>query len=188
MVLSQNLSTEGRILDFKYLGNENKLSTLNKGDIVFSARGQCLGRSFVVMEQFDNLITNIDSMIFYGNSNTTKACFIHLMLDLYRSNDFIKKIGINGSGAESVTKYQLPDLIFPDFPDAKEKELVKLYYNPKAIYDTSSNGINDFEDYDDNFNKIAGIYELDKSLKYLQEKLQQALDDIANDEEVTIAF
>lgn len=110
------------------------------------------------------------------------------MLDLYRSNDFIKKIGINGSGAESVTKYQLPDLIFPDFPDAKEKELVKLYYNPKAIYDTSSNGINDFEDYDDNFNKIAGIYELDKSLKYLQEKLQQALDDIANDEEVTIAF
>lgn len=188
LVLSQNLSTEGRILDFKYLGNENKLSTLNKGDIVFSARGQCLGRSFVVMEQFDNLITNIDSMIFYGNSNTTKACFIHLMLDLYRSNDFIKKIGINGSGAESVTKYQLPDLIFPDFPDAKEKELVKLYYNPKAIYDTSSKGINDFDDYDDNFNKIAGIYELDKSLKYLQEKLQQALDDIANDEEVTIAF
>lgn len=67
-------------------------------------------------------------------------------------------------------------------------KMIKLYYNPKAIYDTSSKGINDFEDYDDNFNKIAGIYELDKSLKYLQEKLQQALDDIANDEEVTIAF
>ena len=188
LVLSQNLSAEGRILDYKYLGNENELSTLNKGDIVFSARGQCLGRSFVVMEQIDNLITNIDSMIFYGNSNTTKACFIHLMLDLYRSNDFIKKIGINGSGAESVTKYQLPDIIFPNFPERKEKEIVKLYYNPDAIYDASSKGIDEFIDYDQSFNESAGIYELDKSLKRLQEKLHIAIDQIANDEEVCISF
>lgn len=35
LVLSQNLSTEGRILSIQYLGNKNKLSILNDGDIVY---------------------------------------------------------------------------------------------------------------------------------------------------------
>ena len=188
LILSQNLSKEGRILAYQYLGNSNELSTLNKGDIVFSARGQCLGRSFVVMEQKKRLITNIDSIVLHGNSDTVKACFIHLMLDLYRSNNFIKRIGINGSGAESVTKYQLPDIIFPNFPAKKEKEIVKQYYNPEAVYNTSAMEFSEFSEYDNHFNSVAGIYELDKSLKYLQDRLQYAIENIANDKEVDLTF
>ena len=38
------------------------------------------------------------------------------------------------------------------------------------------------------FNKIAGIYELDKSMKLLQSKLKRAIDDIANDRRDEILF
>ena len=38
------------------------------------------------------------------------------------------------------------------------------------------------------FNINAGIYELDKSMKYLQSKLEQAIECIADDEEVDISF
>lgn len=186
--MSQNLSKEGRVLKKKYLGNENKLSVLQQGDIVFSARGQCLGRSFVVLEQQDRQITNIDSMVFYGSPDIRKSCFIHLMLDLYRSNDFIKKIGINGSGAESVTKYQLQDIPFPNFPAKKEEAIVRLYHNPKVSYDASESSLENFLEYDTDFNANAGIYELDKSMKYLQSKLEQAIVCIANDEVVDISF
>ena len=48
--------------------------------------------------------------------------------------------------------------------------------------------MDDFLEYDDAFNTVAGIYELDKSMKYLQEKLEKAIDDIANDNIVNILF
>jgi len=48
--------------------------------------------------------------------------------------------------------------------------------------------LDDFLEYDDAFNTVAGIYELDKSMKYLQEKLEKAIDDIANDNIVNILF
>jgi hypothetical protein len=35
---------------------------------------------------------------------------------------------------------------------------------------------------------LAGIYEIDKSMKLLQEKLNEAIDNIANDKEVKIEF
>ncbi len=187
LVLSQNLSKEGRILREIFLGNENNLSTLKEGDIVFSARGY-LGRSFVVIEPCDRQITNIDSMVFYGNPDIRKSCFIHLMLDLYRSNGFLNKIGINGSGAESLTKYQLPDIPFPNFPVEKEDSIVRIYHNPRAIYDTSKCTLDNFMEYDSNFNSTAGIYELDKSMKYLQSKLEKAIVCISDDEAVEILF
>lgn len=106
----------------------------------------------------------------------------------YRSNDFIKKIGINGSGAESVTKYQLQDIPFPNFPAEKEESIVRLYHNPKVSYEASKSSLENFLEYDRSFNANAGIYELDKSMKYLQSKLEQAIVCIANDEVVEISF
>ncbi len=187
LVLSQNLSTEGRILDIQYLGNKNNLSILNKGDIVFSARGH-LGRSFIVFDEMKNYITNIDNLIFYNGKDQQKSIFIHLILDLYRSNNFIKKIGINGSGAESITKYQINDIPIPDFPGEIEAQIVKLYSNPDNTYEPEKYSFKTFTEYDNEFNKNAGIYELDKSMKFLQEKLNEAIDNIANDNDIIFIF
>lgn len=44
------------------------------------------------------------------------------------------------------------------------------------------------DDFYDKFNQEAGIYELDKSMKYLQEKLNDAINAIVDDTEVKIEF
>ena len=46
----------------------------------------------------------------------------------------------------------------------------------------------DFLEFDNKFNEQVGIYEIDKSLKYLQEKLNLAIRNIADNVEVDIAF
>ena len=154
--------------------------------MVFSSRGH-LGRSVVIFDD-DEQITNIDSMVFYGNKNIQKSVFVHAMLDFYRSHNFLKKIGINGSAAESLTKYQIPDIPFPDFPNDKEKEITEFYFKPFLNYEPNTKSIADFEAYDQNFNMNAGIYNLDSSMKYLTKKLEHALNSIAQDKLVEIRF
>lgn len=77
---------------------------------------------------------------------------------------------------------------FPNFPIEKQKEIAKLYHNEQAIYDTKNYTLDNFIEKDNLFNKIAGIYELDKTAKQLKEKLNQVIDDIANDKSVKISF
>lgn len=61
-------------------------------------------------------------------------------------------------------------------------------HNPQAVYNASKCTLDSFLEYDRVFNTNAGIYELDKSMKYLQEKLEQAIACIANDVAVDISF
>ena len=63
-----------------------------------------------------------------------------------------------------------------------------MYHNPSAIYDASEKTLETFMAYDSNYNKMAGIYELDQSMKFLQRKLDEAIACIADDVEVTISF
>lgn len=48
--------------------------------------------------------------------------------------------------------------------------------------------MDNFLTYDDEFNSVAGIYELDKSMKYLQNKIERAIACIADDEAVDTSF
>jgi len=98
----------------------------------------------------------------------------------------IDAYAVGGNGGSLAIKYW--DILkFPNFPDYKEKEITKLYHNP-VPYNSSDCTLDNFLEYDDAFNTVAGIYELDKSMKYLQEKLEKAIDDIANDNIVNILF
>ena len=79
-------------------------------------------------------------------------------------------------------------LKFPNFPIEKENQIVKLYHNSDSNYETTNLKLADFLDYDNKFNQESGIYELDKSMKYLQEKLNNAINAIVDDVEVKIEF
>lgn len=59
----------------------------------------------------------------------------------------------------------------PDFPSNKEALITKLYSNSNAVYNCSKYSLDNFLEYDNKFNKLAGIYEIDKSMKLLQERL-----------------
>ena len=92
------------------------------------------------------------------------------------------------TNSERNNLYQLADIPIPDFPSNKEALITKLYSNSNAVYNCSKYSLDNFLEYDNKFNKLAGIYEIDKSMKLLQERLNNAIDNIANDKEVEIMF
>ena len=83
---------------------------------------------------------------------------------------------------------QVSELKFPSFPNNVKRQVVTLYHNIDTKYNVNNCSMDNFLDYDNDFNSKAGIYELYKSLKYLKKKLEIAVDDIANNRDVSIEF
>ena len=189
LIVSSNFSEYSTIEKYKYIGNSNELKKIEKGEIVFSARGAQFGRVVILPEKADNTITNLDSLVFYSETASLReSIFIMLFLNRLRWNKHIYSIAITGSGANSLTAYQIDDINIPNFPVAKQNEIAKLYYNPESIDNTYKANLENFLELDNAFNQEAGIYELDKSNKKLKEKLNKVIDQIANDENIEITF
>ena len=188
LILPNFLSKYGTVYKKEYFGNPNKLKTLKRGDIIFGAEGNKKGRSLAIIEEQSNTITNIHGITLNQKHHSlTKGIFIKLFLDYYRANDMIDAYAVGGNGGSLAIKYW-DFLKFPNFPSEKENQIVKLYHNANSNYETSNLKLDDFLDYDNKFNYEAGIYELDKSMKYLQEKLNQTINAIVNDIEAEITL
>lgn len=188
LILPKFLSKYGTVYKKEYLGNPNELKTLKKGDVIFGAEGNKKGRSLAIIEEQSNTITNIHGITLNQEQHSlTKGIFIKLFLDYYRSNGMIDAYAVGGNGGSLAIKYW-DFLKFPNFPVEKETQIVKLYHNADSNYETKNLKLNNFLDYDNNFNQEAGIYELDKSMKYLQEKLNKAINAVVDDIEVKIEF
>lgn len=185
LVLPKYISIYGTINVESYLGNRNKLKTLKVGDLIFGAEAS--GRSFVVIDEYENTITNIHGLTFQQKEHDPiKAIYIKCFLDYLLNKGMIELLSVGGNGGSLAEKYW-PLIPFPKFPQDKKEEISSLYYNHKQ-YDSKSCNIENFIDYDIEFNTTAGIYELDKSIKYLKSLLNKAIDDIANNREVRIEF
>ncbi|MCM1524622.1 MAG: restriction endonuclease subunit S [Ruminococcus sp.] len=187
LILPKFLSKYGTITSNEYLGNPNTLKTLKKGEIIFGAEGNEKGRSFVVIEERDKTITNIHGItLTQSHHDIKKGIFVKLFLDYYRLNGMIDSYAVGGNGGSLAIKYW-DYLKFPNFPDDKIKKISKFYYSGSVCNYNTAN-LKNFEEIDNNFNKNAGIFELDKTMKYFKRKLESAINDIANDKEVKIVF
>lgn len=187
LILPKYISKYGTVDKCEYLGNPNKLKTLKKGEIIFGAEGNEKGRSLVVVEEQDCAITNIHGITLNQTEhNLQKGIFVKLFLDYYRSNGMVDAYAVGGNGGSLAIKYW-EFIKFPNFPDKMEKEIASLYFN-SCQYNCSRCTLETFDEYDNQFNKSAGIYELDKAMKYLQSKLDKAINDVANDIIVDISF
>ncbi|MBR4275925.1 MAG: restriction endonuclease subunit S [Prevotella sp.] len=185
LVLPKYISKYGTINVDSYLGNRNKLKTLKAGDLIFGAEAS--GRSFVVVEQFENTITNIHGLTMQQkNHDLVKAIYIKCFLDYLLYRGLIELISVGGNGGSLAEKYW-SFIPFPNFPQKKREEIALLYYNQKH-YNSKDCKLDNFMDYDADFNSTAGIYELDKSAKYLKKILNKTIDDIVNNREVKIEF
>ena len=188
LILPKFISKYGTVTTKEYLGNPNQLKTLNKGEIIFGAEGNEKGRSFVVIDEQENTITNIHGItLTQEQHNIEKSVFVKLFLDYYRDKGMIDQYAVGGNGGSLAIKYW-DYLKFPKFPESAEKNIVLLYHNPQATYDASNCTLENFLEYDRGFNESAGIYELDRTMKYLQKKIDRAIDAIADDIPVEIAF
>ena len=190
LVLPKYLSKYGTVYTKEYLGNPNTLKVLRKGDVIFGAEGNEKGRSLAIVEEQENTITNIHGITLHQSSHDLrKGIFVKLFLDYYRAKGMIDDYAVGGNGGSLAIKYW--DLLkFPNFPEEKEDEIVSLYYNPGVNYNNMVSGstLKTFSQKDEAFNAVAGIYELDKALKYLQDKINTALDSVVNDVDVEISY
>ena len=172
LILPKYLSKFGTINEVQYLGNKNSLKTLNKGDLIFGAEGFEKGRSIVIIEEQANAITNIHGITFQQDiHDLSKAIFVKCFLDYLREKDLIDMFAVGGNGGSLAQKYwhYIP---FPNFSKIKRTEITKLYHN-HIEYGAGNFTLDNFSELDDEFNKIAGIYELDKSAKHLKTILKR---------------
>lgn len=188
LMLPKFLSKYGTVDKIEYLGNPNTLKTLQKGDLIFGAEGFEKGRSVVIIEEQDRVITNIHGItIQQKGHDVNKAIFVKCCLDYLRSKGLIDLYAVGGNGGSLAQKYW--DIIpFPKFDKPKQDEIALLYHNPTSNYDTDTFTLESFLEQDNAFNQKAGIYELDKTAKQLKGILNKAIDHIVNDKEVDIRF
>jgi len=188
LMLPKFLSKYGTIDKVEYLGNPNSLKPLKKGDLIFGAEGFEKGRSVVVIEEQDRVITNIHGItIQQKEHNVNKAIFVKCCLDYLRSKGLIDLYAVGGNGGSLAQKYW--DVIpFPNFDKEKQNQIALLYHNSKIVYQSDTFTLDSFLKKDNTFNATAGIYELDKTAKRLKKLLNKAIDDIFNDREVEIMF
>ena len=59
LILPKFISKYGTVDSIEYLGNSKCLKTLKKGDLIFGAEGFEKGRSIVIIEEQEKVITNI---------------------------------------------------------------------------------------------------------------------------------
>ena len=188
LMLPKHLSKYGIVDTKEYLGSAKDLRTLKKGDLIFGAEGFGKGRSIVIIEDKEKTITNIHGItIQQAGTDLTKAIFIKSFLDYFRDNGMIDLFAVGGNGGSLAQRYwsYIP---FPKFENEKKKEIAKLYHNPDVENKLNTATLQNFLNIDNNFNEQAGIYELDKSAKKIKNRLDEVIDKIANDEEVSITF
>lgn len=119
--------------------------------------------------------------------NKTKLLFILCCLNCKIYRKICASLSV-GSKMKEIKAKHISTIPFPNFPENKQKEIVKLYYNPNVTYNSSDFTLENFLSKDSVFNQAAGIYELDKSAKYLKKLLNEAIDNIVNDRKVEFKF
>ena len=188
LILPKFLSKYGTIDTMEYIGNPKELKTLKKGDLIFGAEGFEKGRSIVIIEEKKKAITNIHGITMQQKEhNVEKAIFVKCCLDYLRNKGMIDLFAVGGNGGSLAQKYW-EHIPFPKFSEDKQLNIVKLYHNKDAKYDTKNWNLNNFIIKDNEFNKISGIYELDNTAKLLKSRLNIIIDNLINDRQVKIYF
>ena len=128
LVLSNSITNHMTFKVNNYLGSKQDLKTIKKGDIIFTCRGN-LGKCFVLCSNI-KAITNIDNVHISSdkhslNENIMLSCYLHYLQKINHLNN----IAIQGSGADSFTKYHFDKIRIPKFKNSIIDELSFLYNN-----------------------------------------------------------
>lgn len=181
-----DISEFGTINQSIFIGTSKKLKVIKKGDIIFGGEGFKKGRTFVVCYDSENIATNYHGIrIFKEDYDLIDAIFIRCFLAYWRDKGMIDYIGVGGSGGHCAPQY-FHLIETPMFPKEVKQKIAILYHN-QTDYPKSFN-LKNFLEKNQNWNKKAGIIELDKSTKIIKKLLNSVLDKIVNDEVVEIDF
>jgi len=185
VIKPKHISMYGTIISEDYLGNKNNLKTLKKGDIIFGAEGFEKGRSLVIFEDKEKTITNIHGItINHNNEDINLSVFVKCFLDYLRNKELIDLYAVGGNGGSLAMKYW--DIIpIPKFPTPVKNEIIAKYTKPIKF---PKSNLDNFEKNDSEFNKIAGIHELDNNFRKIKMHLNNILNNIVSNKKTKIDF
>lgn len=186
LIQGVDLSEYGTVLRQRFFGNKNKIQLLKEGDILFSAEGS-IGKVYITIDLKDRAVTNYHGMsITNPEATIIEKCFIGCFFFWLRKKGWFDYYSVGGQGG-SFGKEKTENLLIPNFPDEKQREIALLYHNDIS-YNLSDATFDNFIELDDKYNLNAGIYELDKSKKILAERLNKTIDSIINCRNIDIVF
>lgn len=160
-----NLSDFGTVLKYEYLGNSKELSTIEPGDIVFSAEGS-VGKCVMFTDPGQRVITNIHGIVLNKeNHNTLESGYVASFLRYLRFRGVLDFISVGGQGGSLAMQYF--DVIrVPNFDKDKLNAISIAYNNPSA---------NDFSN--------MGILQLDEEIKRLNQENDDLIQEIITQHE-----
>lgn len=187
LIRPTNFSEYGTAAKYEYLGNPQRLSFLESGDIVFSAEGT-IGKCVLFVDLEKRTITNIHGIVLKKKDHKiNESAFIACFLRFLRYWGFFDYISVGGQGGSLVMKYW-DEIFIPNFKNDKQKEIARLYYNPVKLNLALKSDLEQFMDNDSKWNEQAGIIQLDESAKKIKKRLEEIAHQIVMDEEVDIDF
>ena len=150
-----NFSDYGTVESFEYLGNKNKLITLNDGDIVFSGEGT-VGKCILFTDTQEKWITNIHGIVLHkDNAHLVESAFVSCFLRFLRKWGYYDHFTVGGQGG-SLGKNYWDAVLIPNMPSEVKNEIANLYFS-------KGNNTNKLDN--------MGIIQLDKTKKEIEAKL-----------------
>lgn len=142
------------------------------GNGIFVEKGSCIyaNQNTLIINQFDDKLKQLFLFCFL-TSNLGKK------LQLLRRNFWIVPI---------LYTEHLCKISIPDFPESKQQELAKLYYNP--IPENTDLTLETYLEREKSRNIEVGIFQLNMEIFELREKLEEIVDAIVMNREMQISF
>jgi type I restriction enzyme S subunit len=188
LITPKQILNNGTVKNYEYIGTPQKIPTIQYGDILFGESGT--GRSMVYLDDNNNTINNAHAHILRpikGKCSLNKAITVRCIMQYYKEIGIIDCITVGGSGGHLSPSY-FDRVYIPTFPNDMQDTIANLYHKSDLSYNVERCTLNDFLDTDSKYNRMAGIYELDRTARLLKEKLNFAIDNITNDKSVKIDF
>lgn len=188
MFTNVEMQDDRTISGYRWLGNKNKLTTLSENTIMLAADGMIVGRSFF-FDKMENTITNIHPWIITAKKKDYpiyKRVFLSLFLSYLKNVGYLEKIKdkSNGGGLKKghLNKY----IKYPNFPESKQQEISKLYYNP--LDKNKDLNIENYLEKETTRNREIGIFQLNMEIFSLREQLEDLVHKIVTEEAIELIY
>jgi len=173
---------------FRYIWNKNKLTTLPENWIMLAADWMIVWRSFF-FDKMENTITNIHPWVITAIKKDTeqyKSVFLSLYLSYLKNIWYLAKIK-DKANWWWLKKIHLDKWIkIPNFPDLKQKEIAKEYYN--KVEKNCDLGFGDYLEKEKERNEKLWIFQLNMEIFELREVLENLVDKVVLDKKIEINF
>lgn len=183
LILSKHVTDEGGLKATQYIGSSAKLPTLKRFDFLLFARGD-IGRVILVDDFLVGATSNFDVFFISSEKQYWENIFTLCYLKYLRGIGFWEFYGVGGSGASSLTDYYFKKVNLPNFPESKQQEIAKLYYNP--LEKNKDLSLENYLEGEKARNQEVGVFQLNMEIFGLREQLEDLVHKIVMEEKIEL--